>query len=122
MGISFEEGIEHSRIFTRSINTQKFSQYLEELRVINDNKNIAIFMDNLSVHHSRKTKLKLEELGIKSLFNIPYSPEYNGIELCFAKIKRSYKNLRASKLVRGVKPNSHSLILKSIKSLKFSEI
>ena len=37
-------------------------------------------MDNLSVHTSRETKERMNELGFKFTFTPAYSPQYNGIE------------------------------------------
>ena len=56
MGISAEEGIEHWRVFKKSVDIPKFKEYLEGLRADNKDQKVAIFMDNLSVHHSRKTR------------------------------------------------------------------
>ena len=33
---------------------------------------VCLFMDNLQVHKSKKSKAKMEELGIKYVFNVPY--------------------------------------------------
>ena len=38
IGISAERGIEHWRIFKKSVNTDKFIEYLEELRQENEGK------------------------------------------------------------------------------------
>ena len=35
LGISEENGVEHWRIFQKSVNNEKFEQYLEELRDAN---------------------------------------------------------------------------------------
>ena len=37
------------------------------------------------------TQAKLEELGVESVFNIPYSPQFNGIEYIFSDIKRRFR-------------------------------
>lgn len=33
----------------------------------------------------------MEELGVESVFNIPYSPQFNGIEYIFSDIKRRFR-------------------------------
>ena len=38
IGISAERGVEHWRIFKKSVNTSKFIEYLEELRQENEGK------------------------------------------------------------------------------------
>ena len=94
-GISREKGQEHFKIFEKSVNIPKFKQYLEELREKNPGEKIALFMDNLSVHISKKTKDTMQKNGFKWIFNLPYEPEYNPIECTFSKIKQKFKSLRA---------------------------
>ena len=40
-------------------------------------------MDNLAAHKTTAVKDKMRELGIKWILNVPYSPEFNAIELPF---------------------------------------
>ena len=75
LGISEENGVEHWRIFEKSVNNVKFKQYLEELRGANAGKKIALFLDNLSVHHSKKTRAVLERLEIPTIYNVAYACE-----------------------------------------------
>ena len=56
MGISKEEGVEQWKIFPKSVDTDKFLQYLDLVRKANGQKKICLFMDNLSVHKTRKAK------------------------------------------------------------------
>ncbi len=37
---------------------------------------VALFMDNLSVHRSRDVKERLEELGMPAIFNNPKEMKY----------------------------------------------
>ena len=52
---------------------------------------VCLFMDNLLVHKSKKSKAKMEELNIRWVFNLPYQCELNPIELVFSKIKQKFK-------------------------------
>ena len=109
-GISLERGQEHYRIFPKSVNTEKFHEYLTELRALNSNgaDKIALFMDNLRVHVSSTDKMK--ELGFRHIFNLTYSPEYNPIEFTFFKLKSKFKALRAKKLTGLIQHSHESLI------------
>ena len=60
-GIS-ESGVEQWKIFPKSVNIKKFQQYLQLVRDAHGDEKVALFMDNLSVHKSKKTKKKMEEL------------------------------------------------------------
>ena len=41
-------------------------------------------MDNLSVHRSKATKERMDELSIAFVFGPPYSPDFNPIESVFS--------------------------------------
>lgn len=72
MGISYEKGVEQWKIFPKSVDTDKFIRYLEMVREANGNKKITLFMDNLGVHKTKRTKKRMEELGIIPIYNIYY--------------------------------------------------
>ena len=44
-------------------------------------------MDNLSSHKGPKARKTIEDAGAQLLFLPPYSPDFNPIELAFAKLK-----------------------------------
>ena len=78
-GISKDKGLEHYQIFQRSVNVDKFKEYLAGVRAANPDKKICLFMDNLGAHTSKKSKSEMKRLGFRWIFNVPYSPEYNPI-------------------------------------------
>ena len=55
-GISKEKGVEHFQIFEKSVNVDKFIEYLDGLRAGEPDAKIALFMDNLSAHTSERAK------------------------------------------------------------------
>ena len=60
LAISEERGIEHTQIFDKSVNKEKFIEYLINLRSANPFERIAIFMDNMSVHRANLVRDKME--------------------------------------------------------------
>ena len=72
------------QIEKKSINKAKFLVFLDELRRRHWADDIALFLDNLSVHHSKDVKERMEELGMPAVFNSPYSCANNPIEMAFA--------------------------------------
>ena len=86
-GISKEKGLELYMLFPQSVNIVKFKEYLTKLREENGNAKICLFMDNLSTHTSNKSKDAMRSLGIRYLWNLPYSPDLNPIESVFSKVK-----------------------------------
>ena len=51
-------------------------------------------MDNLSAHTKTEVKDRMRELGITWVLNVPYSPQYNAIELPFGPIKKKFRDLK----------------------------
>jgi transposase len=71
-------------------------------------------MDNLKVHTSNITKEHLDKLGIKAIFNVAYSPDFNPIETTFHQIKNRFKRLRTEAVVNNKTPDIEGLIRLSI--------
>jgi transposase len=55
-----------------------------------------VFLDNLSVHHSKIVRQFMKDKELEVLFNVPYSPDYNPIENVFNILKQKFKKLRMS--------------------------
>ena len=74
-GISKEKGLEHFKIFQRSVNIDKFIIWLDELKAITGDDRVLLFLDNLHVHTSERAKKAMKDRGFRYAFNLPYSPE-----------------------------------------------
>ena len=111
--ISKERGLEHFKVFEKSVNVAKFKTFLQELREKNGDDKLCVFMDNLSAHTSKKTLAEMKRLDIRHVFNVPYSPQYNPIELSFAKVKQRFKTLRLQKLLGQRQDDHHALVVKA---------
>ena len=74
----------------------------------------ALFLDNLSAHKTKDAKLLFESLNITEIFNVPYCPQFNGIESYFSKLKGNNKKLLLQFVVKGVHVDTMDLIKKSI--------
>lgn len=55
----------------------------------------VIVLDNLAVHHRAAARRLVEARGCRLLFLPPYSPDYNPIELAFAKLKAALRRAAA---------------------------
>ena len=98
-GISKESGLEHFQIFDHSVNVDKFIEYLDNIRELNGETKICLFMDNLSAHTSERSKTAMKARGFRYIYNIAYMPQFNPIELAFSQVKRNFKALRAKKFM-----------------------
>jgi len=74
-------------------------------------------MDNLSVHKTKKVMAVYERLNITPIFNMPYSPEFNGIESYFSLVKAEYKKLALNQLLKDIPLDTISLIKRSVDNI-----
>jgi transposase len=63
-------------------------------------------MDNLQVHKTKEVLETCKRLRARSIFNVPYSPDFNGIETNFSLLKGEYKKLILERLIKGIKVDS----------------
>ena len=102
--------LKHIALHPLSINTEDFIAFIQLLSDKFGNKEFAIFMDNLRVHKSKQTLEVCKTLKVQPIFNVPYSPDFNGIETYFSLIKGQYKNMLLQKLIKGIRPDSSLLV------------
>jgi transposase len=86
------------RPYVGAINRSKFREFIErwllpELRVGD-----VLVMDNLSVHKDPVAIAMLEGAGIRVLFQPPYSPEFNPIEMYWSAFKNALRKCEARSL------------------------
>ena len=79
-----DAGEKHCRLFNRTITGEIFKAYLSELMdyFSVQNNNVVFVMDNAPIHKEEIVQLAAEK-NHAILFNAPYSPECNPIELVF---------------------------------------
>ena len=97
-----ETGIGLVMIYEQAITAVDFSCYLKKLRSKSGTKPLALFMDRLAVHKSKEITPLWTKLNIKPVFNVSYSPEFNGIEAVFSKVKRHFNSQRLNNLVNKI--------------------
>ena len=62
--------------------------------------NVALFLDNCGVHHSKIVQQHLNERGVLCIFNIAYSPQLNPIEHVLALTKNNLKRQKLAALIQ----------------------
>ncbi len=70
-----------------AIDRDAFETYLEQVLVPELRPGDIVVMDNLSSHKGPKARKIIEDAGAQLLFLPPCSPDFNPIELAFAKLK-----------------------------------
>ena len=79
------------QILEGSVNSEIYLKFLSDNK--EDFKNRNIVQDNARIHHSKIVKNYCLENNINLVFNPPYTPEFNPIELIFNKLKTEYRKL-----------------------------
>ena len=74
LAVSAERGVVCQKIYKKSVNIEKCLDWIQKLHEESPGRKLCLFWDNLSVHHSKRVLDRLEELGIKVIFNLSYSP------------------------------------------------
>lgn len=81
------DGIGPSMTLAGSIDSAAFSAYVQRFLVPSLHPGQVVILDNLSAHKSATARQAIEAVGCELRFLPPYSPDFNPIELAFAKIK-----------------------------------
>ena len=74
-------------VINGAIDRDAFEAYVKEGLVPELRPGDIVVMDNLSSHKGPKVRKMIEDTGAQLLFLPPYSPDFNPIELAFAKLK-----------------------------------
>ena len=79
------------QIIKGSVNSDIYLKFITDNKDSLKNRNLV--QDNARIHHSKKVKNYCIENDIKMIYNPPYTPEFNPIELIFNKLKTEFKKL-----------------------------
>ena len=115
--ISEDGGLIDYLVHPRAINTEVFLAFVKQVAQKLDGGDFALFLDNLNVHKTKEAKLLFEELNITEVFNVPYCPQFNGIESYFSQVKATYKKMLLQLVIKGAPYDTVSLIKESIQSI-----
>jgi transposase len=87
------EGIGPSVAIPGAVDGAAFVAYAERVLAPSLRPGQVVVLDNLSAHKRETARTAVEAMGARLLFLPPYSPDFNPIELAFAKVK---ERLRAA--------------------------
>ena len=115
--ISEDDGLSDYLVHPRAINTEVFLAFVKQVAQKLDGGDFALFLDNLNVHKTKEAKLLFESLNITEIFNVPYCPQFNGIESYFSQLKATYKKLLLKCVINDAPYDTIGLIKQSISSV-----
>src|SRR6201988_5136717 len=87
-------GLRAPAVFDGPIDSPSFLAYIEQVLVPTLRPGDVVVLDNLAVHKQPEVRTAIEQAGAHIRFLPPYSPDFNPIEMAFAKLKAF---LRASR-------------------------
>jgi transposase len=80
-------GLRAPAVFDGPIDNPTFLAYIEQVLVPTLRPGDVVVLDNLVVHKQPEVRTAIETVGAQLRFLPPYSPDFNPIELAFAKLK-----------------------------------
>ena len=83
----------------------KSDVFLDFIKNIPDIQNKYLFLDNASIHHSKILNHYIKLKHINMLFNVPYSPEFNPIEIMFSKLKKIVRDCNNNNNIKQLSLN-----------------
>jgi transposase len=81
------EGLTAPAVFDGPIDGASFQAYVDQVLVPTLRSGDIVVLDNLSCHQRPAVRRAIEAVGAQLWFLPKYSPDFNPIELCFAKLK-----------------------------------
>jgi transposase len=81
------EGLTAPGVIDGPMDHDSFLAYVEQILVPTLRPGDIVVLDNLGAHRGDDIRLALAGVGATLRFLPPYSPDFNPIELCFAKLK-----------------------------------
>ena len=81
------DGLSAPAVFDGPIDNASFLAYIEQVLVPSLQPGDVVVLDNLAVHKQPEVRRAVEAAGALLQFLPPYSPDFNPIELAFAKLK-----------------------------------
>ena len=88
------DGLHAPAVFDGPIDKPTFLAYVEQVLVPALRRGDVVVLDNLAVHKQPEVQAAIERAGALVRFLPPYSPDFNPIELAFAKLKAFFRAAR----------------------------
>ena len=81
------DGLQAPAVFDGPLDNPTFLAYVEQVLVPTLRPGDVVVLDNLAMHKQPEVQAAIEAVGARLRFLPPYSPDFNPIELAFAKLK-----------------------------------
>ena len=89
------DGLVATMTIESATDSDVFLTYVEQVLCPRLRPGQVVVMDNLSAHKNPSVRERIEQAGARVLYLPPYSPDFNPIEQCWAKIKEYLRTAKA---------------------------
>jgi hypothetical protein len=120
--VSIAEGLIHYEIRAKAFFGSSFADFLVRLHDIAGRRPMTVLLDNCRIHMTNLVKNVARAFRIKLVFNVPYHPELNGIELVWAIAKKRFKELQLQRLLGTIDASFVDCIHKVMRDLTREEV
>ncbi|MES1256686.1 MAG: IS630 family transposase [Acidobacteriota bacterium] len=100
-------GLDATAVLDGPVDNVSFLAYVEQILVPTLRPGQVVVMDNLIVHKQPAVRVAIEATGAHLRFLPPYSPDFNPIEIAFAKLKA---------FLRAARPRSFDAVVDLVKT------
>ena len=99
------DGLQAPAVFDGPLDNPTFLAYVEQVLVPTLRPGDVVVLDNLVIHKQPEVQAAIERVGARLRFLPPYSPDFNPIELAFAKLKA---------LLRAARPRTFDQVVELV--------
>ena len=106
----------------KSFTAAAFQDFLQDLRDELPSGRVSVLLDNCSIHKARVTLAKAAELQMDLHFNVPYAPQFNGIEYVWNIAKQKFRKLQLQRMLKLNDLGFMDCIYASLSELPFEQV
>lgn len=117
-GCSADDGYLHTFIAEkRGVRHDDVIRFIKQLKKLCPKHEIAIFCDNGSIFTANDVKYTAADLGVTLIYNIPYRPDFNGMENIWAHVKTHYRSRKREHILAGMSWTNKTLVLEALSTV-----
>ena len=79
-------------------------------------------LDNASIHRAKATAAHAESLDFRIVWNVPYHPEFNGIEYVWSIAKSNFKKIQLQRMLSTTTCTFKEGIWRSLSAVSFEQV
>jgi transposase len=103
-------------------NREDTIQFLQKLKAESGPREPVVFWDNATIHRAKDVHAYCLKAKLETIFNVPYSPHYNGIELLWRLLKGRFRVELTGKKIRGEMIDALKIVERLIRETEKREV